>query len=224
MDEVNGVKFWAERGKIENVSVEPIVTDGNPARFKVVNHWLGKDGQPLLIESTVISIFSDRLIAYDAELTPAKGEVTFEDTKEGLFGFRMVDPLREFSMTGKNPEPGAKRTGSVVNAAGVHGTSANWGKTSDWIDYSGKLDGEAVGVAIFDNPHNFRPSRYHVRDYGLFSISPFGEHAYTNGKSPAAPSCSNRAKAQPALRPLRSRGRHPERASRHDLQVVPGEL
>jgi hypothetical protein len=191
VDEVNGIKFWAERGKIENISVEPIVTSGNPARFKVVNHWLGKDGQPLLIESTTISIFSNRLIAYDATLTAGKSTVTFEDTKEGLFGFRMIDPLREFSITGKHPDlnanPKPTRTGSVENSEGVPGTAALWGKTSDWIDYYGNVDGKTVGVSIFDNPHNFRRSRYHVRDYGLFSISPFGEHAYTNGKTPAAP-------------------------------------
>jgi hypothetical protein len=191
VDEVNRIKFWAERGKIENVSVEPIVATGNPARFKVVDHWLGKDGQPVLIESTIVSIFSNRLIAYDATLTAGKSDVTFEDTKEGLFGFRMVDGLREFSTTGKHPDLAAAqkpaRTGSVVNAEGVEGTATLWGTTSNWIDYSGEVSGKPVGVAIFDNPHNFRPSRYHVRDYGLFSISPFGQHAYTNGKKPAAP-------------------------------------
>jgi Methane oxygenase PmoA len=175
VDEVNGIKFWAERGKIENVSVDPIVAKGNPAKFKVVNHWLGKDGQPILKETTTITIGANRVIAYDADLTAVKGPVTFGDTKEGMFGFRVANPLRE-SVGGK-----------VVSAEGVHGAAKSWGKPAEWIDYDGTLDGKLVGVAIFDNPHNFRRSRYHVRDYGLFSISPFGEGAYTEGKTPAAP-------------------------------------
>ena len=197
VDEVNGIRFWAEKGTIENVSVEPIVAKGNPARFKVVNHWLGKDGQPILFESTTISIDGNRVMTYVADLSAAKGPVSFNDTKEGLFGFRVANTMRE-SVGGK-----------VVSAEGVHGSHESWGKPSAWIDYDGMVDGKLVGVAIFDNPHNFRPSRYHVRDYGLFSISPFGESAYTNGKKAAAPYVAQtRREPAVAVRALHSRRRH----------------
>jgi len=174
VDQVNGIKFWAEGGKIENISVEPTVAVGNPARFKVVNHWLDRDHQPVLIETTTISIYADRLIAYDATLTAAKEPVTFGDTKEGLFGFRMVNSMRGSA-------------GTIVSSDNHHGEKECWGKTFPWVDYDGPVDGKLVGVAIFDNPHNFRPSRYHVRSYGLFSISPFGEGDYTEHKNPAQP-------------------------------------
>ncbi len=174
VDRVNGIKFWAEGGRIENISVEPIAATGNPARFKVVNHWLDRNKQTVLIETTTISIYANRLIAYDATLTAGKEPVTFDDTKEGLFGFRMVNSMRGTA-------------GTITSSDDHHGEKECWGKTFPWVDYDGPVNGKLVGVAIFDNPHNFRPSRYHVRGYGLFSISPFGEHDYTNGAKPAAP-------------------------------------
>lgn len=173
VDEVNGIKFWAEAGKIVNVKVE--AEEGNPARIRIKNHWLGPDELPVAIETTTISIFPSRLVIYDATFTPGAPKVVFEDTKEGLFGIRVATTMRE------------KVGGKVVNAEGKQGTRECWGIPSHWVDYSGPVDGKTFGVAIMDHPGNFRPSRFHVRDYGLFSVSPFGEGSYQNDKTKAAP-------------------------------------
>ena len=175
VDEVNGVKFWAEKGKILNKKIEILQSSENPARMKVTNHWLGNDGKPEVIEVTTISIFANRLVAYDITFQAPGKTVTFDDTKEGLFGFRMVNSMRE------------RETGHVQNAEGKQGSGECWGQPSNWIDYYGDVAGQTYGVAIFDHPQNLRRSRYHVRNYGLFSINPFGERAYTRGKSPSQP-------------------------------------
>lgn len=175
IDEVNGIKFWAEKGKIENHSVELLAAAGNPARLKLVNHWLGEDGKPVVVETVVVSIFANRLIAYDAQFTAGEKPVTFDDTKEGMFGIRVADSMR------------GKVGGQIANAEGSRGEMQCWGQESKWVDYVGTVDGKTYGVTLIDHPQNFRKSRFHVRDYGLFTVSPFGQSAYTNGKLPANP-------------------------------------
>ncbi|RMG42027.1 MAG: hypothetical protein D6725_00365 [Planctomycetota bacterium] len=176
VDEVNGIDFWAEKGKIVNQHIQTIPARGDrPARLKVTNHWQSLDGQTVVRERTTFSFFPDRMIVLDIELQAVAEQVTFDDTKEGFAGFRMVDSMRE------------REGGHVVNAEGLTGTKNCWGKTSKWVDYYGPVRGKTYGVTWFDHPGNFRPSRYHVRDYGLFAISPFGPRAYSKGKLPASP-------------------------------------
>lgn len=176
IDEVNEQKFWAEKSPIVNISVKPLNSGSEAATLEVVNEWRRADNQAaVVVENTRITIHANRLLVYDTTFTAAEEEVVFEDTKEGLLGFRVAPSMKE------------KNGGQVISSDGTKGSKACWGKAFAWIDYYGNVDGRTVGVTLMDHPSNFRPSRYHVRDYGLFSISPFGEKSYTNGAAESKP-------------------------------------
>jgi hypothetical protein len=174
VDEVNDIRFWAEKGKIATREVSS--KSGNPAKINLVNDWVGRDGTPALIEHTTISIFPNRLITYDFTIAPPAGKLArFDDTKEGFFGIRVAQSMREL------------QGGVVENSEGKKTTKECWGQQAKWVDYTGMVDGKNYGITLMDHPGNFRPSRYHVRDYGLFSLSPFGEGSYQNDKEKAKP-------------------------------------
>ncbi len=176
VDEIEGIKFWNEDGEIKNQSVEIVKKSGNPAVLKTVNHWVGTDGKTLLKEETTISVYANRLLSYDVTFTAPEQNVNIRDTKEGMFGIRLPNSMREMIAGGP-----------VTNAEGAEGTAATWGRTTNWIDYKGPVDGHVFGVTIMDHPQNPWKSRYHVRNYGLFSINPFGAGAYTKGRDDEQP-------------------------------------
>ena len=102
---------------------------------------------------------------FDVEitLTASEGAVEFGDTKEGTFGIRLAESMRE------------DRGGTIVSSKGARGAKEAWGRPAEWVDYSGKVGGDLLGVAILDHPGSFRhPTHWHVRDYGLFAANPFG--------------------------------------------------
>lgn len=188
VEHVNGNNFWGakyqqqdavtpgpEKERIENVNVEVKPGANGTQELHIHNVWQGDGGQAVVHEKTIITAYPNRLLVYDISLVADKAPVMFEDTKEGFLAIRVAPTMTE------------KVGGVITNAEGEVGEANCWGKTSPWVDYSGTVDGKTVGVALFDHPDNFRKSRYHVRGYGLFSISPFGEKVYSKGQSEAAP-------------------------------------
>jgi hypothetical protein len=92
------------------------------------------------------------------------------DTKEGTFAIRLVKAL----------EP---PLGHMMNSNGGTDEKTIWGKQADWVDYSGTVNDEDVGIAVFDNPQNLRhPTYWHARHYGLLAANPFGVREFTHGR------------------------------------------
>jgi hypothetical protein len=110
-----------------------------------------------------------RIIDFDITITAEQDKVLFGDTKEGTFGIRVPEVMAVET----------KKGGQFVNAEGKIGEGEAWGKRSPWVDYTGILDGEKVGIAILNHPSSFRyPTYWHVRNYGLFAANPFGVHDF----------------------------------------------
>ena len=176
VDSVNDerLNFWHEGAKIACNKVTHSKTSNGNGQLVIENSWLQED-KPLLKETTTVTIYPSRLLTYHIELSAVDKDVTFYDTKEGFFAVRIAHTMRQ--MEG----------GHITNAEGLKGEKDCWGKPSPWIDYYGEVDGKTSGVTLMDHPGNFRESRYHVRGYGLFAISPFGPKKYSNNKEPEAP-------------------------------------
>ena len=171
-DDVNGVKFW------EN---DPSYTKGPMGRIVVRNaqwkdgtlaatmDWRDPNGKVLLVETRNMTFSGDdKLRSIDFQITlTAAVDVTFGDTKEGAFAMRLNDAFTE------------KKGAKIVDADGGTGMLQVWGKRSNWVDYTAELEGERLGVAIFDHPKSPRNLTYwHARDYGLFALNPFGRSAF----------------------------------------------
>jgi hypothetical protein len=144
-----------------------------PDRNRLVTHneWRTSDGQTVLNEVRAMSlspIAGGRLVVMTIDLTPATGSVTFGDTKEGAFAIRVDDQLRVGDKKGKNPKS------RITNADGKEGEKGCWGYQSSWCDYSGEIDGQPVGISLFDDSTNKPRACWHVRDYGLMAANPFG--------------------------------------------------
>jgi hypothetical protein len=188
---VNGYDFWSNEpsqhgGKNARIELSgaPKVTNGKGSgSVQAVFDWVDPNGKQLLTESRSMTFSGGpdrRTIDFDITLTTVV-KVKFGDTKEGTFAIRLAAALEEpTSESLASPN----RTGLMVDSEGRHGESQVWGHRASWVDYSGEIDGEKLGIAILDHPSNPRhPTYWHSRSYGLFAANIFGLHDFLNDKS-----------------------------------------
>jgi hypothetical protein len=185
--DVNGSDFWrlAAPVKFERFVVEPTGGDGHghfAARF---NYEDQKNSNETVCSEdfycTIHGLDGGRLIAWDSTFTSDR-EFIFGDQEEMGLGVRMATPIRaeRSSKTGLRPGNGA-----IVSSSGERNEDQICGKAFAWCDYRGELEGQRVGIALFAHPENFRPSWFHVRDYGMMVANPFGRNAFGKGEKSA---------------------------------------
>jgi hypothetical protein len=165
---VEGVDFWSEakgHGWIVCTGIgNPRVT-GTKGSIKTNNSWRTWEGVPILDETRHLFFYDlgqARLLVLAIDLHAKFCVITFGDTKEGAMGVRVNDAIR------------TDRGGTIQNADGKRNERDCWGRASAWCDYSGNVQGKAVGLTLMSDPGNPHASCWHSRGYGLMAANPFG--------------------------------------------------
>jgi hypothetical protein len=181
---INGVDFWVEKaaklGKTVHTGYD--ATDSGPVYgvLKARTDWIMPDGKKVAEDVRDIRVYplaNGYLMDFTVGVKAVGGPLVWGDNKDGCLGIRVADSIRA-AVTRDETTQGKVAQGKIVNSAGQTQAGA-WGKAAAWCDYYGPVDGETVGVAIFDAPTNLRhPTTWHVRDYGLFAVNPFGLHDF----------------------------------------------
>jgi hypothetical protein len=179
-DEVNGVDNWSEAAgkhgwtrhkRFERRDQGPVF-----GGFTAFSTWTSHDGKPVLDERRSIRVYNAgperRLLDYEVQLIADYEDVEYGDTKEGgILAFRVFHTMK------------GARGGRMENSAGQAGERQVWGKRAAWLDYSGPVQGEVLGIAMMDHPGNANhPCRWHARDYGLVGTNPFANAAFGEGQ------------------------------------------
>jgi hypothetical protein len=169
--DVNGIDFWSEDatgGSIVHRDFEVIRNGREVGVLQSRNDWISPEGKRVLEETRQVKIYNlpgVRVMDFDFQLAAVESPVKFGDTSDGTFAIRLAQPFTA--------------NGGMENSHGSVGEKDCWGKQADWVDYTATINGETLGVAIFDHPTSFRhPTYWHVRGYGLFAVNPFGLHDF----------------------------------------------
>ena len=169
--DVNGIDFWHGTDSDGRIEVWDVAVDDDSV-VEIETVWRDAEGNDLLAGQRRMRlgrIGAMRAIDLQITLQAKFGPVRFGDTKEGSMAIRLAPQLRL---------EGLVATGQILNSAGDRNGKA-WGKKARWVDYSGTIEGQELGVTLLDHPDNpGSPCWWHARGYGLLAANPFGARAF----------------------------------------------
>jgi len=188
--DINGIDFWREMGDTTTKETNFPLPLGRMVMRSVPTLKGGKDEGTLTADLDLVApdnralgvlrekftfrrAGANNIIDAQITLNANRGEpLKLADTEEGGLSLRLADEFRQ------------DRGATLLNSDGLVGTEKIWGKRAKWVDYSTTLNGEKVGVTMFDHPRNPRhPTWWHARPYGLNVANPYGERSFTGDKT-----------------------------------------
>jgi hypothetical protein len=174
--DINGHDYWRLKAKVRHESfIQLPEAEGLQGGFTVRNsYWSADDSTAVAQEETryTVSILAQGYqLLINSRFSPMGDtpKIIFGDQEEFGLGVRVATPISE------------KGGGIITDSEGRRGAKTIWSKSGKWIDYSGEVAGQWVGMTILTDPQNFRPSWFHARDYGLIVANPFGRKAMQAG-------------------------------------------
>ena len=169
----NKVDFWTNvKGTGRYRLKSPPELDRGKGSIRLNLEMVAPDDRVLggLVEEYTFSAAGDtRLVDIVIRILADRGSpIVLGDTKEGVLGFRVAEDLTE------------TKGAILTNSEGGVGEKQIWGQRANWVDYSAKIGGAAVGVAMFDHPSNPGfPTYWMARGYGLLAANATGAREFT---------------------------------------------
>ena len=171
--EVDPVMGIAKKRKVGAVVFKDLTASSGGAETGNLSFradWVAPDGKVHVVERRTMTFHAKpkdlRTVDLDVRLEFPDG-ADIADHADGLLGLRLGKPFEE------------KHGGTVKNFSGAVGADKLYGRRSPWIDYSATVDGEKVGVAVFDHPDNYNfPTRWKIRAFASIFASAFGEREF----------------------------------------------
>jgi hypothetical protein len=173
-----GAKPIALLGSIKHIEYKEIRASGSEAVVMDVCEHLDPNGKRFMTEERrmVFKATADaRIIDWDQDFIATDGDVRFDDRKDAGLSIRVPTSMSVDTKLG----------GRIITSEGLKDADA-WSKAAKWVDYNGPVEGEHLGVAMFNHPSSLRyPTRWHVRTYGLFTANPFAQKQFNKDEAEA---------------------------------------
>ena len=162
---VNGINVFHDnnptRSNLGDIVVEHAATStiAEGITLESTNGWIAKDGRRLLTEQRRFTVRPDQfagqahLLDIESEIIASEGPLVLAKETHSYLGVRVADSM--------DVEDG----GRVVNSNGDENEEGAMGKVARWLDYSGPVAGQPVGVTIMHHPAN-PETPFFCRNYG----------------------------------------------------------